>query len=173
MYKYFLSASLFIIAFTVSSCCDPQQKHSNADVLYNSYSDTAIKDFPILYDLNTPTDSVYYPIYSLSIHNSGSEGDSFRLLIKSRDGRDSLYAKEYIEAGQVKTLRTYGPIPKNAPDSSKKRYITFFVSTPDSVALRLIRPIVTVSFGGTANGPEQCGTADKILQINIDSLRKQ
>ncbi len=173
MFKYFLSVSLLVLAFTISSCCDPQQKHSNADVLYNTYSDTAIKDFPLLFDLNTPTDSVYYPIYSLSIHNSGSEGDTFRLLIKSRDGFDSLFAEDYIEAGQVKTLRTYGPIPKNAPDTSKLRYLSFFVSTPDSVALRLIRPIVTVSFGGTANGPEQCGTANKILQINIDSLSKQ
>ncbi len=173
MRKFFLSVSLLLLAFTVFSCCDPQQKHSNADVLYYSYSDTAIKDFPILYDLNTPTDSVYYPIYSLNIHNSGSEGDLFRLLIKSRDGRDSLFAQEYIEPGQIKTLRTYGPIPKNASDTSKKRYISFFVSTADSVALRLIRPIVTVSFGATANGPEQCGTAAKILQINIDSLRKQ
>jgi len=143
-------------------------------VIGSSYSDTAIKDAGV--PLNGgPADSIFYPIYSLDIKNTGTEADTFTISydLKKTVNNFPLTVKQFVLAGETKTFKTYGPVPKNSPDTSKYRFFTFFVSTADSIPVSVIRPAVSITYGSSEDGPESCGSPAKTLTVNIDSLKKK
>lgn len=163
-----------ILVLALSSCCDPTPHQSFPQVINSSYSDTAIKDAGV--SLNgAPVDSIFYPIYSLDIKNTGTEADTFEISYDRNKAINNfaLSVKQYVLAGETKTFKTYGPVPKNSPDTSKYRFYTFFVSRADSIPLSVIRPAVSISYGSSEEGPESCGSPAKTITVNIDSLRKK
>ena len=173
-YRYFLlpvSLGLFII----SSCCEPAQKNSFPMVIDTSYNDSAVKDADqvLVNGLPPPNplDSGYYPIYSLDIKNTGTEADTFKLSFYRPTGLFGfpLEVDGYVLPGQTKTFRTYGPIPSNSLDTAKYRYLDFFVKTVDSISLFVLQPQITIHYGQTPNGAEQCGSSGK--DISVDPLK--
>lgn len=170
----FLAASLWFV-----SCCDPVPRQSFPQVVYSTYKDTAIKDAgPTIPPSNT-FDSLYYPIYSFDIKNTGSEADTFAVTLHRENGYYSsifypvdMTIRQFILAGETKTFKTFGPIPRNALDTTRYRYLSFFTSTPDSIPLAIMRPDMTISYGSSVDGPESCGSPAKTLTVNVDSLKK-
>jgi hypothetical protein len=173
-HKYFLLVAGIWLTI-LSSCCDPAQRNSFPTVIDSSYADTAVKDaidleFPI-----EPLDSGFYPVYSLDIKNTGSEADTFTLSIsRVRNGIEiPLITKEYVQAGETKTFKTYGPLPPNSPDSAKANLYSFFVMSPDSVSIFTLKPQVSIHYGQTPNGAEQCGTRGNDISVDISKLTRK
>lgn len=162
-----LSTVLFL-----GSCCDPKPRNSYPSVIDSSYSFESVKDATIPVPPDYVLDSAYYPIYSLDIKNTGSESDTFTVIIDRDQGGNVLFDKQYVEAGQTKSFHTYGPIPSNALDTAKYRYYSFFTSTPDSLDLKVLRPSVRIYYGSSLDGPETCGMAATSLTVKVDSLGK-
>jgi hypothetical protein len=172
-YRYFLF-SLGIGLFILSACCEPAQKNSFPMVIDTSYNDTAIKDAIDIINVDStfnPLDSGYYPVYSLDIKNTGTDADTFYLSYsRVRNGYlVPLTSQQYIQGGETKTFKTYGPSPSNPPDSIKVKYYSFYVKTPDSISLFKLQPQINIHYGQTPNGAEQCGTAGK--DISVDPLK--
>ena len=175
--KLYLHKNIIVIAglLFISSCCDPVQKNSFPQVMTSSYNDTAVKDADQVQVSGAPApnplDSAYYPIYSLDIQNSGSEADTFTISYLRPNGLFGipLTAQAYVQAGETKTVSTYGPIPSNSLDTAKYRYLDFFVKTKDSISLFVLQPTITIHYGQTPNGPEQCGVSGK--DITVDPLK--
>ncbi|MDP4230609.1 MAG: hypothetical protein Q8916_09430 [Bacteroidota bacterium] len=160
--------------FILSSCCVPKEKNSFPMVIDTSYTDTAVKDAIDIQNVDVPLDpfdSGYYPVYSLDIKNTGSEGDTFYLTYsRVRNGYlVPLTAQQYVGAGETKTFRTYGPSPSNPPDTVKVKYYSFYVKTLDSISLFVLQPQITIHYGQSPNGPEECGSAGK--DITVDPLK--
>jgi hypothetical protein len=160
---------LFFGAVIVSSCCEPRVKNSSPFVLENTYFDTAIRDrYPNPSPGVLSPDSGYYPIYKLSIKNTGSEADTFALrFIRHGFG---FTTSQYVMPGQTVQFATPGPIPDSAIPDSRFIYYSFFVSTPDSITISKERPDLTLFYGSVYNGPEACNTAANQVAINIDAL---
>jgi hypothetical protein len=168
MHKFLYQVSFIVLIITVISCCDPKPRNSYPTVIDSSYSYLAIKDaFPTG---ASSIDSFYYPVYTLDIKNTGSQADSFTLIIDPQVGYYPLTVSQFVAPGETKTFKTYGPLPSNVLDSAKYRYYGFRFYDPDSLNLRIFRPRVTVSYGGTIDGPESCGSPAIEKVINIDSL---
>ncbi len=171
-YKYIVIVFGLLL---ISSCCDPAQKNSFPQVMTSSYNDTAIKDADQVIVIGLPApdplDSAYYPIYSLDIQNTGSEADTFTVSYNRSSGLFGipLIAQAYVQPGETKTFSTYGPIPSNSLDSAKYRYLDFFVKTKDSISLFVLQPKISIHYGQTPNGAEQCGVAGK--DITVDPLK--
>lgn len=156
----------------VGGCCDPDPKNSSPLVLDSTYSDTAVKD--ISDRLFGKIDSAYYPIYSIDIKNTGIESDTFTLTYKRiRNGYlIPVVVKQYVPAGEVRTFRTEGPIPDHGvPYTSDVVYYSFFVSTPDSIPIRMMNPEVTLSYGSTLKGDESCGSAGETVKLDISNWK--
>jgi hypothetical protein len=175
-YRY-LFLTVGIGLFFISSCCDPVPKNSLPLVIDTSYTDTAIRDaidVTIPGDIPPdPLDSGYYPIYSLDIKNTGTEADTFKISYLRATGSFGipLTAQQYVLPGETKTFRTYGPIPSNSLDSAKYRYLDFFVRTADSISLSVIQPTITIHYGESPNGAEQCGSPGKDITVNPLKLK--
>lgn len=168
--KYFF-LTIGFTAFLLSSCCEPAQRNSLPQVIDTSYNDTAVKDAVDIQEPIDPLDSGYYPVYSLDIKNTGTEADTFTISYsRVRNGYEiPLTASRYILPGETKTFRTYGPSPSNPPDSIKVKYYSFYVKTLDSISLTVLQPKITVHYGETPNGAEQCGSPGK--DITVDPLK--
>jgi len=171
--KYFFLVITFA-AFLLGSCCEPAQKNSFPVVIDTSYDDTAVKDAIDISSIDfpfDPLDSGYYPVYYLDIKNTGTDADTFYLSYsRVRNGYiQPLIAQQYIQAGETKTFKTYGPSLSNAPDSVKIKYYAFYVKTLDSTSLFTLQPKITVHYGQTPNGAEQCGSPGK--DITVDPLK--
>jgi len=168
---FLLIGSAFVVG---SGCCDPKPKNSLPLVLDSTYSDTAIKD---IVDRFIPgsTDSEYYPIYSIDIKNTGVESDTFTLTYKRiRDNRWLLpvVVKQFVPAGEVRTFRTEGPIPDHGvPNTSDEVYLSFFVSTPDSIPIQTMKPEVTLSYGSTQTGDESCGSPGETITLDVTNWK--
>ena len=171
MHKFSTPVLIAALVILVGSCCSPKLKSSYPLVIDSTYSYIAIKDADIALPPDYILDSMYYPVYAMNIQNIGSEADSFTLVI-DRDGIYPLTVTQYLHPGEVKTFRTYGQIPSDMPDSAKLRYYSFYVSTPDSLNLSVLRPSVTVYYGNSITGPESCGSPAVGLPVSIDSLGK-
>ncbi len=161
----------------LASCCDPTPRQSFPDVIYVSYADTTIKDAGPT--IQNKFDSLYYPIYSFDIQNSGTESDTFVVTLHREIGYyNSFYypldmtIKQFVGAGETKNFKTFGPIPRNAPDTTRLRLLSFFVSTPDSIPISVMRPVITISYGSSVEGPESCGSPAKTLTVDVDRLIK-
>jgi hypothetical protein len=143
-------------------------------VLDSTYSDTAIKDIADRYDPKI-ADSAFYPIYSIDIKNTGIESDTFTLRYRRvRNGwLLPVEVKEFVPAGETRTFRTEGPIPDHGVDglTSDIVYISFFVSTPDSIPIQVMRPEVTLSYGSTQQGDESCGSPGTELKLDITNWK--
>lgn len=138
-------------------------------VLDSTYSDTTIKDIPDRFDGNT--DSAYYPIYSIDIKNTGIEADTFTLSYKRiRNGfLLPVTVKQWVPPGEVRTFRTEGPIPDHGvPVTSDIVYVSFFVSTPDSIPIKVMKPTVTLTYGSTETGDESCGSPGETITLDIN-----
>lgn len=170
--KYFFLTAAFA-ASILSSCCEPVQKNSFPQVIDTSYNDTAVKDAIDIQTPIDPLDSGYYPVYSLDIKNTGTEADTFTLsYTRIRNGYEfPLSAKEFVLPGETKTFKTYGPSPSNPPDSVKIKYYSFYVKTIDSISLSVLQPMISVHYGGTPNGAEQCGSPGKDITVNPLKLK--
>jgi hypothetical protein len=161
---------VFLLAVTIIACCEPKPRNSYPTVIDSSYSVLAIKDaFPT----TSGVDSFYYPVYHIAIKNTGIEADSFKLVIDPQNGYLPLTATQYVGAGETRIFSTYGPLPSNIDDSAKGRYFGFVQNDPDSLDLHLFRPLVTVSYGASIDGPESCGNPATQKIISIDSLKKK
>jgi hypothetical protein len=166
------------LLFFLSSCCEPAQKNSFPQVISSSYSDTAIKDADQVsiqgLPAPDPLDSAYYPIYSIDIKNTGTEADTFKITYTRVNGLFGipLTAQVYVQPDSTRTLKTYGPISSNSLDSAKYQYLDFFVKTADSIHVSLLKPQITIHYGATPNGAEQCGTAGKDLTVDPSTLHK-
>ncbi|MBS1903201.1 MAG: hypothetical protein JSS75_05810 [Bacteroidetes bacterium] len=176
--KYFLLG--LVSAAIFASCCDPKARNSFPLVIDSSYSVQSVKDAKVPVPPDYVLDSGYYPIYSIDIKNTGTEADTFRLVISPPYSGQyvvtpdfQLTDKHYVEPGQTATFRTYGPVPPNALDTAKYRYLFFFTSTPDSVSLPIFRPWVQIFYGKSIDGPETCGTPETSLDVNVDNLGKK
>lgn len=160
---------LFLTGVLIESCCEPRTKNSSPQVLENTYFDTAIHDrYPNPSQGVLSTDSGYYPIYKLSIRNTGTEADTFSLRF-TRQGI-GFTTSQYVQPGQIAQFVTPGPIPDTASLSAQFIYFSFFVSTRDSVAISKERPDLTLFYGSIYNGPEACNTAPTQVGIDIDAL---
>ncbi len=175
MYKVLPVLLLVAVVTTLISCCDPVPRNSFPTVVYSSYSDTAIKDvIPELPPLGL--DSLYYPIYKFDIKNTGTEADTFTVIFDREasyfdlTSYPVLFDQQYVLPGETKTFKTYGPVPSNALDTAKYRYLAYYTSTPDSIPISIMRPTVTIYYGATPNGPEDCGSPAKQLEVNIDKF---
>ncbi len=160
---------LFLTGVLIESCCEPRTKNSSPQVLENTYFDTAIKDrYPPPAPGVISTDSGYYPIYKLAIKNNGTEADTFYLrFIRNGFG---FTVSQYVLPGQIGQFVTPGPIPDTVFPNAQIIYYSFFVSTPDSVAISKERPTVTLLYGSVYNGPEGCNTDPTQMAIDIDAL---
>lgn len=175
MHKAIILFAVAAIGFSLNSCCDPVPRNSFPTVLYSTYADTAIKDIiPELPPLKL--DSLYYPIYSFDIKNTGTEADTFTVIFDRENSYFDLssypilYDQQYVLPGETKTFKTYGPVPSNALDTAKYRYLAFYTSTLDSIPISIMRPTVTIYYGATPNGPEDCGSPAKQLVLNVDKF---
>ncbi|HYM19839.1 MAG TPA: hypothetical protein VEW28_02425 [Candidatus Kapabacteria bacterium] len=171
MYKIFFFLSAVSLSVALFSCCDPKPRNSYPAVIDSSFSYRAIKDAFTL--SSGSVDSLYYPVYSMNITNTGSDADSFQLVIDPLNGYLPLTVSEFVQPGETKLFKTYGPLASNALDSAKQRYYGFAFSTPDSMNLTVIRPSVTIAYGNSITGPESCGSPGTTLTVNIDSLGKK
>lgn len=173
-HKLILFLSLPITVLVVwSGCCDPTPRNSLPLVLDSTYSDTAIKDIPDRYILPLP-DSAYYPIYSIDVKNIGTESDTFTLTYKRiRKGiLLPLVVKQFVPAGETRTFRTEGPIPDyGVPATSDIIYYSYFVSTPDSIPINIMKPEVTLSYGSTADGGESCSSSGQTITLDISQWK--
>jgi hypothetical protein len=176
MKKYFFII-ISVALFNLSSCCEPAQKNSFPQVIDSSYSDTAIKDADqvVIQGLPAPDplDSAFYPIYSIDIKNTGSEADTFKITYARVNGLFGfpLTAQAYILPGSIKTLKTYGPIPSNSFDTAKYHFLDFFVKTADSIHVGVLKPQITIHYGETPNGAEECGSKGKDITIDPSTLK--
>ena len=160
----------------LSACCVPAQKNSFPTVIDTSYNDTAVKDAIDIVSVDSlfnPLDSGYYPVYSLDIKNTGSDADTFYLSYsRIRNGYlVPLTVQQYIQGGETKTFKTYGPSPSNSPDTVKARYYSFYVKTIDSTSLFVLQPTISIHYGQSPNGPEQCGSPGTDLPVDISKLK--
>lgn len=173
-HNYYLIPIGFAL-FVLSACCEPVAKNSFPQVIDTSYNDTAVKDaidLPVQgFPPPDPLDSGYYPVYSLDIKNTGTEADTFYLSYSHpRNGYViPLYAQEFVQPGETKTFKTFGPSPSNSPDSIKAKYYCFYVKTLDSISLFVLQPQISIHYGQSPNGAEQCGSAGK--DITVDPLK--
>jgi hypothetical protein len=171
MHRFIFGLQALILAIVVISCCDPKPRNSYPTVIDSSYSYLTVKD-AFTY-ASGAVDSLYYPVYSVDIKNTGSEADSFKLTIDPQNIYSVLTVTQFVGAGETKTFKTYGPLPSNIDDSAKHRYYGFVYYDPDSLDLRISRPHVTISYGSSIDGPESCGTQPITETVNIDSLIKK
>ncbi|MEP7233929.1 MAG: hypothetical protein ABI778_01415 [Ignavibacteriota bacterium] len=167
-----LSLGLVIL----SACCEPKERDSYPTVIDTSYNDSAVRDAIEIQFVDNPLDpldSGYYPVYYLDIKNTGTEADTFDLeYSRLRNGYiQPLKVSEYVQPGEVKTFKTYGPSGSNAPDSARVKYYSFFVKTLDSISLFVLQPNITIHYGETANGAEQCGSPGKTITVNPLKLK--
>lgn len=175
-HKYFLF-TVCLGLFILSACCVPMDKNSFPQVIDTSYSDTAVKDADQFIGIDStvdPYDSAFYPVYSINIQNTGSEADTFYLSYsRTRNGfLEPLTTQQNVNAGETKTFKTLGPIPSNAPDTLRVKYYAFFVKSPDSVHVSFLKPQITIHYGQTPNGPEQCGSPGKDISVDPTKLHK-
>jgi hypothetical protein len=155
-----------------SGCCDPNPKNSLPLVLDSTYTDTAIKD--IADRQFGKLDSLYYPIYSIDITNSGIESDTFTLTYKRiRNGfLMPLVVKQFVQAGQTRRFSTPGPLPDHPSDSTSDGiYLSYFVSTPDSIPIQIMKPVVTLSYGSTETGDESCGSPGETITLDLTNWK--
>src|SRR5258708_24331543 len=120
MKYYFLTGALI---FILSSCCEPAQRNSFPKVITTSYRDTAIKDadqFAAVDSAANPLDSAFYPVYSIDIQNTGSQGDTFYLSYsRLRNGIQlPLTVHQLALPHSTITFKTFAPIPPNSPHPS-------------------------------------------------------
>ena len=164
--RVFSPAALAII-FLWSGCCDPNPKNSQPLVLDSTYSDTAIKDIPDRFVGSI--DSAFYQIYSIDIKNMGIEGDTFTLSYKRiRNGfLLPVVVKQYVPPNETRTFRTPGPLPDHGGETSDIVYLSFFVSTPDSIPIQVMQPLVELSYGSTQTGDESCGSPGETITLDI------
>jgi hypothetical protein len=173
---FFLPFGLTLLL--LSSCCEPAQKNSFPQVIASSYSDTAIKDADQVkiqgLPAPDPLDSAYYPIYSVDIKNTGTEADTFKITYSRVNGLFGipLTAQAYVMPDSIRTIKTFGPIPSNSLDSAKYQYLDFFVKTADSIHVTLLKPQITIHYGQTPNGAEQCGTSGKDISVDPATFHK-
>ena len=172
-FKLFL-LPISLASVLLASCCDPVQKNSSPMVIDTSYNDTAVKEaieIPNIDSPYDPLDSGYYPVYYLDIKNTGTEADTFYLSYsRVRNGYiQPLKVQQYVQPGETKTFKTYGPSPSNSLDSVKVKYYAFFVKTLDSISLFTLQPQIKIHYGQTPNGAEDCGSAGK--DIFVDPLK--
>ena len=160
------------LAFMLVACCDPKPISSLPQVIDTTYSDTAIKDD--MNQTNSSQDSGYYPIYSLDIKNVGTESDTFELrYTRSRNGFIiPVVVKQFVPAGETRTFRTEGPIPDHGVvNTADIAYYSFFVLTPDSVSVHLLKPEIRVLYGSTDEGTEGCNAEEKELLVDYNTLK--
>lgn len=161
------------LVFMLVACCDPKPISSLPQVIDTTYSDTAIKDD--MNQTNTSPDSGYYPIYSLDIKNVGTEADTFELrYTRTRNGFViPVVVKQYVPVGETRTFRTEGPIPDHGVDyTADIVYYSFFVSTPDSISVHMLKPDIVVRYGATNEGTEGCNADPKELFVNYNDLKR-
>ena len=160
--------TILLLASLLQSCCEPRQRNSQPLVIDSLYSDSAVKDqvSPLF---GQPGDSGYYPIYSLGVKNVGAEADTFTV----RFLRLGYYfeLKDFVQPGQISIFRSPGPLKDTASPNAQLYYYSFFVTTPDSVAISKMRPDVTIQFGGIYNGPEGCNSDPETQAVDIDALK--
>jgi len=160
------------LAFMLVACCDPKPISSLPQVIDTTYSDTAIKDD--MNQSNTSLDSGYYPIYSLDIKNVGTEADTFALwYTRNRNGFViPVIVKQYVPVGETRTFRTEGPIPDHGVQyTADLVYYSFFVSTPDSVSVHMLKPDIKILYGATNEGTEGCNAEAKEMFVNYSDLK--
>lgn len=161
------------LAWMLAACCDPKPISSLPQVIDSTYRDTAIKDD--MNQLNTMQDSGYYPIYSVDIKNIGTESDTFELRYsRSRGGFIiPVVVKEFVPAGEVRTFRTEGPIPDHGVENTADiAYYSFFVLTPDSVSVHVLKPTIRVLYGSSDEGTEGCSAEEQELLVDYSTLGK-
>lgn len=161
-------------AIIISSCCEPVARNSEPMVIDTTYRDTAIKDVADRSPLSK-LDSGFYPIYSIDIKNTGTESDTFTLVYERvrRNYIQPLIVREFVPAGEVRTFRTIGPVPDHGlPYTSYDVYFSFFVSTPDSVEISLMKPTVYIVYGANNKGSEECSAPPKQKIVDISRWRK-
>lgn len=160
------------LAFMLVACCDPKPISSLPQVIDTTYSDTAIKDD--MNQSNSLQDSGYYPIYSLDIKNVGAESDTFELrYTRSRNGFIiPLVVRQYVPAGETRTFRTEGPIPDHGVEYyADVVYYSFFVSTPDSVSVHMLKPDIKILYGATYEGTEGCNSEGTEMFVSYNDLK--
>ena len=174
-----LALAGILLSAIASGCCDPDPKNSSPLVLDSTYSDTAIKDI-INRNPNAPSlgklgDSAFYPIYSIDIKNAGIESDTFTLTYKRiRNGfLIPVVVRQFVPAGEVVTFRTEGPVADHGvPYTSDIVYVSYFVSTPDSIPIQIMKPEVTLSYGSTqVPGDESCGSPGETIKLDISGWK--
>lgn len=160
------------LAFMLVACCDPKPINSLPQVIDTTYTDTAIKDD--MNQSNSSLDSGYYPIYSLDIKNIGTESDTFELrYTRTRNGFViPVVVKQYVPVGETRTFRTEGPIPDHGVEyMADIVYYSFFVSTPDSVSVHMLKPDITVLYGARNEGEEGCNAEAREMFVNYNDLK--
>lgn len=160
----------FLGCIALQSCCEPRVKDSDPQIIYESYTDSVIKDqWPG--SAATQRDSGYYPVYRFLIKNRGSEGDTFKITMIATNDSGVTYGFQepiYVAGGETKLFST----PDNLRDTSdvpaQWYYYTFFRREKDidKLPIYVMRPSITISYGEVYNGPEGCNTGPREVSIN-------
>ncbi len=177
MQKHILLTLLVLtLGLFLGACCDPKPSNSMPMVIDSTFKDTTVKD---VYDRLTPgadpTDSGFYPIYSIDVKNTGTDADTFKLTYeRNRNGFViPIVVQQYMLPGETKTFRTVGPIADHGvPETSDITYYSFFVRTPDSTSIHVENPTVKIHYGKTQNDAESCGSAGEDLNVDFSRWKK-
>jgi hypothetical protein len=182
MRKYSLLLLLSVsLPFVLAACCEPASKDSRPVVVDSLFQRTTGFDIDRARNLNKPLgaapDSGYYPIYTLAVHNSGSQDDMITLRFRSQYVLTTGSALGFditrnVPADSTVLFRTPTPVPDSitslerityayAPDTlplMSDAYFGFFVSTPDSTTIAREHATISVFYGAIDNGGEGCNT---------------
>lgn len=165
--------ALTSIAIGFMACCEPAPRNSNPVFLDSLFKEQQFKDHYIDTSGNFSADSLYYPAWTWTIMNSGTDADDFTLHVRHPNPNfDIGYdITRHIAPGQTAIFKS--PVISDSATIGTKYYFPLWVQDTimtapyafygffgDSleVTMRNIQPRLSITYGSVDRGPEACNT---------------
>lgn len=163
------SVILLLLGAGVQSCCEPEFKDSAPVVLFDSYRDSVVKDLLPEGQAAHVTDSAFYPIYEFQVRNSGTEADSFTVVI-GKNGFD-FSMKKLVLGGETVTFRTPGPLSDTAAIPAQWYYFSMFRRDTADLPIQELDPDISIIYGEVYKGDEGCNTPASRTDVDARLFR--
>jgi hypothetical protein len=170
-----LIKALALLAFfsvALQSCCEPEYRDSFPKVLFDTYRDTMIYDqMPPVGDTIARTDSGYYPIYEFAVKNTGTDADTFTMII-GNFGYGPHPISKFVRGGETVIFRTAErPISDTAEFKAQELFYSFFSKDTNSLHIQELQPFLMFRYGEVNHGDEGCNTPASESEIDTRLFR--
>ena len=171
-----LRTTLFLvlvsIAIGLGACCEPSPKNSNPVFIDSLFHQDKLKDRYIDSTNNISADSLYYPAWTWTILNAGTDGDDFTLHVRHPLVEVGYDITRHVDAGKTAVFRSpvlgdsntigahYFLLYRGTDtlDIPAYAFYGFYAYDSSQASISYIQPRLSITYGAVDRGPEACNT---------------